>query len=122
MACSVYARELEESLITSVQWMSVCKISQHIVALRKEKKICLVNLALGKYVFASSASWLRQKQLQRYPQLAKAFLTFREVHNNGSFLVGLGNARSNLTIKRTWSFCDDVEKDEKNVKEAEKGK
>ena len=44
------------------------------------------------------------------------------MHNNGSFLVGLGNARSNQTIKRTWSFGDDVEKDEKNVKEAKKGK
>lgn len=52
----------------------------------------------------------------------KAFLTFREMHNNGSFSIGLGNVRSNRTIKRTWSFGDDVEKDEKNIKEAEKGK
>ena len=81
-----------------------------------------MNLACGKYAFASSASQLRQKQLQPYPQLEKAFLTFGEMHNNGSFLVGLGNARSNQTIKRTWSFGDDVEKDEKNVKEAKKGK
>ena len=79
-------------------------------------------LACGKYAFGSSASRLRQKQLQPYPQLAKAFLTFGEMHNNGSFSVGLASASSNWTIKRTWSFCDDVEKDEKNVKEAEKGK
>lgn len=44
------------------------------------------------------------------------------MHNNGSFSIGLSNARSNRTIKRTWSFGDDVEKDEKNIKEAEKGK
>lgn len=44
------------------------------------------------------------------------------MHNNGSFSTGLGNARSNRTIKRTWSFGDNVEKDEENVKEAGKGK
>lgn len=117
MACSVYVRELEVSF-----WASVCKISQHIEVLRKEKKICLVSLACGKYLFASSASWLWQKQFQPYPQLAKAFLTFREMHNNRSFSVGLGNVRSSQTIKRTCSFGGDVEKVEKNVKEAEKGK
>ena len=84
---------------------------QHIVALRKEKKICLVNLACGKYLFASSASWLRQEEFQPYLQLAKAFLTFREMHNNCSFSVGLANVRSSWTIKKTWRFGDDVKKD-----------
>ena len=62
------------------------------------------ELGCGKYMFASSASWLWQKQFQPYPQVAKAFLTFREMHNNRSLSVGLGNARSRRTIKRTWEF------------------
>ena len=72
--------------------MDECKISRHIVALRKEKKICLVNLGVVNTC------------LQVLRSFAKAFLTFREMHNNRSLSVGLGNARSRRTIKRTWEF------------------
>ena len=49
MACGVHAREIEESTINSV--LNEClRDFQHIGALRKEQKTCLVNLARGKDV------------------------------------------------------------------------
>ena len=50
MACGVHAREIEESTITSVLHECLGDFP-HIVALRKEQKTCLVNLARGKGVF-----------------------------------------------------------------------
>ena len=50
MACDVHALEIEESTITSV--LNEClRDFQHMGALKKEQKTCLVNLARGKDVF-----------------------------------------------------------------------
>ena len=50
MACGVHALEIEESTITSV--LNKClRDFQHMGALKKEQKTCLVNWARGKDVF-----------------------------------------------------------------------
>ena len=50
MACGVHAREIEDSTITSVLNEYLLDF-QHMGALRKEQKTCLVNLVRGKDVF-----------------------------------------------------------------------
>ena len=50
LACGVHGREIEDSTITSV--LNECLLYfQHMGALRKEQKTCLVNLVRGKDVF-----------------------------------------------------------------------
>ena len=50
LACGVHAREIEDSTITSV--LNECLLYfQHMGALRKEQKTCLLNLVRGKDVF-----------------------------------------------------------------------
>ena len=50
MACGFHAREIEDSTITSVLNEYLLDF-QHMGALRKEQKTCLVNLVRGKDVF-----------------------------------------------------------------------
>ena len=71
MACSMHAREIEESTITSLY--------SHIGALRKEQKTCLVNLSCRKDVFANPADGLQQKlDISAVSMFGKTHIIFRK--------------------------------------------
>ena len=111
MACSVHAREIEKSTITSV--LNEClRDFPHIGALRKEHKTCLVNLAQGKNVFTFASSPLSESLEQAtYSSVDIGHVDIRIyiepplVHIDGQRNSNMASY-SDVLLLNTYYYCD----------------